>query len=83
MKALGRGLGDVDPIEIEIVSIVTGAPSVELTGCAAVVAQELQISSWHITMCHEGGWAVAIAVAVVGPMKRADQINRADERGKL
>lgn len=63
MKALGRGLGDLDPLDIEIVSDADGAPGVTLRGSAVVAAAERAVDGWQVSLCHEDGWAVAIAVA--------------------
>lgn len=63
MKALGRGLGDLDPLDIEIVSDAGGAPGVTLRGNAVVAAAMRAVDEWHVSLCHEDGWAAAIAVA--------------------
>lgn len=64
MKALGRGLGDVDPLDIEITRGSNGAPVVLLRDRAAEAAELAGVERVHISMSHEQGWAVAFAVAV-------------------
>lgn len=63
MKALHCGLGDLDPLDIEILTTAEGSPQVALHGNAATAASTLQIRDWHLSLCHEEGWAVAIAIA--------------------
>lgn len=72
MKALGRGLGDVDPLDIEVVRGNGGAPEVRLRGSAAEVADQSGVVSVHVSMSHEQGWAVGFAVAV--PRLREDPL---------
>lgn len=64
MKALGRGLGDVDPLDIEITRGSNGAPVVLLLDSAAEAAELAGVERVHVSMSHEQGWAVAFAVAV-------------------
>lgn len=63
MKALRCGLGDLGPLDIEIHTGIDGAPDVVLHGNARHAAAARGLHSWHISMCHEQGWAVAIAIA--------------------
>ena len=63
MKALGRGLGDVDPLDIEVVHGISGAPEARLHGSAAEAAEQAGAGLVHVSMSHEQGWAVAFAVA--------------------
>jgi len=63
MKALRCGLGDLEPLDIEIHTGADGAPDVVLHGNARHAATTRGLHTWHISMCHEQGWAVAIAVA--------------------
>lgn len=67
MKALGRGLGDVDPLDIEITRGSNGAPVVLLRDSAAEAAELAGVERVHVSMSHEQGWAVAFAVAVPRP----------------
>ena len=63
MKALGCGLGDLDPLDIEIVNEPSGAPAVVLHRNAQAAAEVLGVATWQVSLCHEDGWAVALAVA--------------------
>lgn len=63
MKAIQQGLGDVDPLDIEVITLPSGAPQVVLRGEALEAAARIRVSRWHLSMSHEEGWAVAIAVA--------------------
>jgi len=63
MKCLGKGIGDVEPTDIEILSLSSGAPTVSLRAQAAVIADAHQLGGWLISITHENGWAAAIAVA--------------------
>lgn len=63
MKALRCGLGDLGPLDIEIHTGTDGAPDVVLHGNARDTAASRGLHGWQISMCHEQGWAVAIALA--------------------
>lgn len=63
MKALRRGLGDVDPLDIEVTHCVNGAPTARLEGSAAEAAEQAGAGNLHVSTSHEHGWAVAFAVA--------------------
>jgi len=80
MKALRCGLGDLDPLDIEILSETDGSPRVVLHRNALAAASKLQIGEWHLSLCHEDGWAVAIVIANRQPLaaepEPADEGNR-------
>lgn len=63
MKTLGRGLGDIDPLDIEVTRMSSGAPEVQLRGSAAEIAKRTGIENIRVSISHEQGWAVALAVA--------------------
>ncbi len=63
MKAMKCGIGDLDPLDVEILTDPNGAPRVQLRDSALRAAAALGVSQWHVSLCHEAGWAVAIAVA--------------------
>lgn len=67
MKALGLGLGDVDPLDVTVDWTVRGRPDVVLLGDAAMVASERGIASFLTSALTTGRWAVATAFAVAGP----------------
>lgn len=64
MKSLGHGVGDVDPIDVEIAALPSGAPQVVLHRGAAQLAEELEVRRCHVSITHESSWAAAIALAV-------------------
>ena len=66
MKSLGHGVGDVDPIDIEIAALPSGAPEVVLHRGAAQLAEELRVQRCHVSITHESSWAAAIALALKG-----------------
>ena len=63
MKALQHGIGELEPLDVEIVSTRLGAPAVQLRRAAQAIAKKRGIATWHVSVTHEGGWAAAIAVA--------------------
>lgn len=77
MKALHCGLGDLDPLDIEIVTDPDGAPRVVLRRNALAAATALGVAGWHVSLCHEDGWAVALAIA-----ERPPATNRATLRNE-
>ena len=62
-KALGTGIGKVAWRDIEIVHLPTGEPTVQLHGTAAQVAEAKGLHEWAISISHDGGMAIAMAVA--------------------
>ena len=67
MKAMRCGLGDVDPLDIEILTAPDGAPLVLLHRNAFAAAAALGVARWHVSLCHEDGWAAALAIADRSP----------------
>lgn len=63
MKVLQRGIGNLDPRDVEIVTEPSGAPRVELHRTARAFARRRRIATWHVSLTHEGGWAAAIVIA--------------------
>jgi holo-[acyl-carrier protein] synthase len=63
MKALRCGLGDLDPLDIEVLTEPDGAPRVALHRSALAAAKALGVHRWHVSLSHEAGWAAAIAIA--------------------
>jgi holo-[acyl-carrier protein] synthase len=68
MKALRCGLGDLDPLDIEILTEPDGAPSVVLHRDALAAATAIGVARWHVSLCHEDGWAVGLAIAERSPV---------------
>ena len=73
MKALRRGLGDVDPLDIEVTHCINGAPTVRLQRSAAEAAEQAGAGKLHVSMSHEQGWAVAFAVAALRSSDRCEE----------
>lgn len=64
MKALGEGLGQISPLDVEVrLDSDSGAPRVQLHRHALAYARDRAICEWFVSLCHENGWAVAIAIA--------------------
>lgn len=63
MKALQQGIGELEPLDVEIVTTPLGAPAVRLHRAARVMAKKRAIATWYVSVTHEGGWAAAIAIA--------------------
>jgi holo-[acyl-carrier protein] synthase len=63
LKALGQGLGNMPLREISIVKLPSGQPEVRLYGEAKRKAEELGAKRVHISISHDGGYAIAQAVA--------------------
>ncbi|WKD57215.1 Holo-[acyl-carrier-protein] synthase [Corynebacterium capitovis DSM 44611] len=51
------------PADIAVSTSATGRPVVTLSGVAAQRAGELGIRSWDVSISHDGGFAIAVAVA--------------------
>jgi len=61
MKALGTGLGTVDPHDVEILGGDSGQQQVELHRAAAEAAAA-GVDRIHVSISHDGGHAVAFAL---------------------
>jgi len=66
LKAMGVGIGAVDWHDIEVRRDEDGQPSVALSGRASMLANQLGIESWRLTLSHSAVVAQAIVVAL-GP----------------
>lgn len=62
-KALGTGIGDISWQEIEIRSMPNGRPILYLYGQAQIIADELGLTEWDISLTHTEILASAICVA--------------------
>ncbi len=49
--------------DAEVVGDPGGRPRIRVTGTVAAVADSLAIRSWHLSLTHDGGLAVAFVVA--------------------
>lgn len=66
MKALGRGIGVIAPLDIELRHDGDGAPVLALAGAAQARAKELRVTQWSVSVSHEGGFAVAFVIMMRG-----------------
>jgi holo-[acyl-carrier protein] synthase len=66
MKALGIGLGAFGFHDVSVHVADGGAPSLIVTGRAAELAQRRRAASFHLSLSHDGGVAVAVVVADAG-----------------
>ncbi|HEV8480377.1 MAG TPA: holo-ACP synthase [Candidatus Eisenbacteria bacterium] len=67
MKALGTGWsGGVTFKSIEVVNLGSGQPTLVLHGGSAERAQAMGVTRTHVSITHDGGFAVA-CVALDGP----------------
>ncbi len=63
-KALGTGIGHVSWQDIEIIHLPTGQPTLELHGNAKIVADQIGLKTWSISISHDRNKAIALAVAI-------------------
>lgn len=63
MKALGTGLGTIDPHDVEIARADGGQPRVVLRRAAAAVAVTAGVFRVHVSVSHDGPQAIAFAIA--------------------
>jgi holo-[acyl-carrier protein] synthase len=61
-KALGCGIGSISWQEIEVVKTGSGQPQVQLSGQASIIATELGIQAWSISISHTHEYAAAVAI---------------------
>ena len=64
-KALGTGFsGGIGFQQIEVITLPSGAPAIQLHGAAAEKARELGIVRWLVSTSHEGDMAIASVIAL-------------------
>lgn len=65
LKALGTGWRDgIAWTDIEVVRHPSGQPQLRITGQAQAVADEMGVRSWHVSLSHTAGHAIASVIAV-------------------
>jgi holo-[acyl-carrier protein] synthase len=65
MKALGTGFGErIGFLDIEVLTLPSGQPTIRLYREAEAHASRLGISSWLISTSHEAGFAVASVIGL-------------------
>lgn len=65
-EAVAKALGAPDRVrwrEIEVVMAEDGRPSLVVSGHTAEIATAAGIRSWHLSLSHDGGVAIAMVVA--------------------
>ena len=68
-EALMKALGDTEGVrwhDMEIIADAEGNPEFSLSGVAAAIARRRGIGSFHLSMTHDAGVAVAFVVAERG-----------------
>ena len=62
-KALGTGLrGGLSWLDMEVVHDALGKPELQLAGRAAAIFQERGLSTLHLSLSHDGDYALAVVV---------------------
>ncbi len=61
-KALGTGIGAISWREIEVINESNQRPSLRLHGAAAVLARQLGLSEFAISLSHTKDYAIAFVV---------------------
>jgi holo-[acyl-carrier protein] synthase len=61
-KALGAP-GGLDWHDAEVVVAESGRPTLRVTGSVAAAAERAGVTSWHLSLSHDAGAAVAVVVA--------------------
>lgn len=74
MKALGRGIGEIEPTDIEVVGGEGEQPGIRLHGSAALAAAELGALDWALSLSHDGGIAIAFVIAQFRPPNGPGQV---------
>ncbi len=67
MKALGHGIGEIDPVDIEVVAVEGEAPELLLQGSALIYAERAGLERFVVSLCHEGELAIAYVLAHNAP----------------
>ena len=63
MKAMGVGLGAFGFHDVFVRRDESGRPTLVVGGAAAELARERGIASWHVSLSHSDGTAIAFVVA--------------------
>lgn len=65
MKALGVGIGKIDPHDIETLNVAT-TPALRLHRSARDMASTLALTRWNISVAREDNWVVAFVLGTGG-----------------
>lgn len=63
MKALGVGIGAFGFHDVEVIRAESGAPTLNVTGTAAELAEKLGVKGWHLSMSHTCSVANSVVIA--------------------
>jgi holo-[acyl-carrier protein] synthase len=66
LKALGVGIGPIPLTDIEVHTESRAQPFLQLHAAAAAEAQRQGLGQWSLSLSHEGGFAIAMVVALEG-----------------
>ena len=72
MKAIGHGIGEIDPVDIEVIAVEGEAPELRLQGSALIHAERAGLERFALSLCHEGELAVAWVLAHNAPALDTD-----------
>lgn len=64
MKAMGVGLGAFEFHDVWIQRSESGRPMLAVTGRAQVLARQLGVADWHVSITHTETTAIAYVIAV-------------------
>jgi holo-[acyl-carrier protein] synthase len=62
VKALGSGFQGIALHDVEVVNDPKGRPCLRLSGVARRLADEQGVTATHLSLAHDGGYAVAMVV---------------------
>ena len=65
-EALAKALGAPAGLawqDVEIVRLDSGQPTLQVTGSVAAAADARGVTSWHVSLSHDGGLATAAVIA--------------------
>lgn len=71
MKALGRGIGEIEPTDIEVVGAEGQRPRLRLKGAAQALAEEQGVDL-SLSMSYEETIAIAFVIAVPGAIRQCE-----------
>jgi holo-[acyl-carrier protein] synthase len=65
-EAVAKALGAPDGLQwhdVEVLRDATGRPRLSVSGTVAAAAADAGVTTWHLSLSHDGGSAVAMVVA--------------------
>lgn len=65
-KALGTGIGDIRWLDVEVMVAANGRPHLHLHRQAQMLAAQLGLEEWSISISHTDSLAIGFAVALSG-----------------